>query len=335
MEDNIFQYSNEDIDVSTKKILDKYYKVIPRNNYPKLVPYVDNEGKSVSPLTDFMYYHKLPEVYRVFDEPLGRPLYRYLQSLIDSGYADLVYSSTVGKGGISNLLELINPETCPDKFLPIYCKSVGIEWFQDLVISNTEYGDPYHYIRTFLCNFGEIYKRRGTESVVKYIAKTLTSMDVKVKYNRVFEKDSALTRERILWVELQANTQEEIASVRINSEIIKRFIDTQLPYYITAHVIYAIKSSQIDIQKYYSGFAHTKVRTSTLLPRVYMPTNENDYIYEIVGDVSNIIMYIGSDTDIIVPETLEGKPVKTIYTTAFNYSNVRKIIIPEGIYEIA
>ena len=65
-----------------------------------------------------------------------------------------------------------------------------------------------------------------------------------------------------------------------------------------------------------------------------MPTNEKDYIYEIVGDVSNIIMYIGSDTDIIVPETLEGKPVKAIYTTAFNYSNVRKIIIPEGIYEI-
>ena len=92
MEDNIFQYSNEDIDVSTKKILDKYYKVTPRNNYPKLVPYVDNEGESVSPLTDFMYYHKLPEVYRIFDEPLGKPLYRYLQSLIDSGYADLVYS---------------------------------------------------------------------------------------------------------------------------------------------------------------------------------------------------------------------------------------------------
>ena len=45
-------------------------------------------------------------------------------------------------------------------------------------------------------------------------------------------------------------------------------------------------------------------------------------------------MYIGSDINIIVPETLEGKPVKTIYTTAFNYSNVRKIIIPEGIYEI-
>lgn len=254
---NTFPDSKEDI--SAKEILDKYYKVTPRDKYPKFIPYEDKSGDKVSPLTDFMYYNKLPEVYRVFDEPLGRPLYRYLQSMIEGGYANLVNNNTKGNRGLENLLELIDPHTCPDEFLPYYCKSMGIDWFPDLI---TEERGTY-YLRTFLCNVGEIYKRRGTESVVKYIAKVLTEMDVELRYTRVFNDDMS-TQARIMWVELQARTQEEIKSVDLNSKVIKRFIDTQIPYYITSIVTYVIRSS-INVGVF-SGAVVCKTTSTKIIP---------------------------------------------------------------------
>lgn len=250
MADNIL---TPDLDQSAKEILDKYNRVIPRDKNPKFLPYV-KDGKNISPLTDFMYYQKLPEVYRVFDEPLGKPLYRYLQSMLEGGYADLVNNTTKGYRGIENLLELIDPRTCPDEFLPYYCKSMGIDWFPDLI---TEERGTY-YLRTFLCNVGEIYKRRGTDSVVRYIAKVLTEMDVKLRYERVFNSDRT-TKARILWVELQAHTQEEINKVGISSKVIKRYVDTQIPYYITSAIIYMLRFNSL-VSRYNANFVISTIR---------------------------------------------------------------------------
>ena len=250
MADNIL---TPDLDQSAKEILDKYNRVIPRDKNPKFLPYV-KAGKNISPLTDFMYQQKLPEVYRVFDEPLGKPLYRYLQSMLEGGYADLVNNTTKGYRGIENLLELIDPRTCPDEFLPYYCKSMGIDWFPDLI---TEERGTY-YLRTFLCNVGEIYKRRGTDSVVRYIAKVLTEMDVKLRYERVFNSDRT-TKARILWVELQAHTQEEINKVGISSKVIKRYVDTQIPYYITSAIIYMLKFNS-SVSRYNANFVISTIR---------------------------------------------------------------------------
>lgn len=251
MADKLF--SSSDLDQSAKEILDKYNRVIPRDENPKFLPYV-KDGKNISPLTDFMYYQKLPEVYRVFDEPLGKPLYRYLQSMLEGGYADLVNNTTKGYRGIENLLELVDPRTCPDEFLPYYCKSMGIDWFPDLI---TEERGTY-YLRTFLGNVGEIYKRRGTNSVVKYIAKVLTEMDVKLRYERVFNSDKT-TRARILWVELQAHTQEEIDKVGISSKVIKRYVDTQIPYYITSAIIYMLRFNS-SVSRYNANFVISTIR---------------------------------------------------------------------------
>ena len=253
MADNTFPASKEDR--SAKKILDKYYKVLPRDEHPKFIPYEDKVlGKEVSPLTDFMYYQKLPEVYRIFDEPLGKPLYRYLQSMLEGGYADLINNNTKGYRGLENLLELVDPHTCPDEFLQYYCKSMGIDWFPDLI---TEERGTY-YLRTFLCNVGEIYKRRGTESVVKYIAKVLTEMDVKLRYERVFNNDRT-TKARILWVELQAHTQEEIEKIGISAKVIKRYIDTQIPYYITSAVVYVLRFNT-SVKRYNGNFVVSTIR---------------------------------------------------------------------------
>lgn len=63
----------------------------------------------------------------------------------------------------------------------------------------------------------------------------------------------------------------------------------------------------------------------------YTPTTEDDYI---VDDDSNILYYIGSAINPEVPNELNDLPVKKLYSTAFDYSNVRSVYIPEGVEEI-
>lgn len=243
------EIGNED----DRELLERY--LVPfREEKPKMLPYEDDYGKH-SPLTDFMYYQKLPEIYRTFDEPLGKPLYRYLQSLLEGGYANLINSNELKLYGIDNLLDLVDPEKCPPQFLQYYCESMGIKWFPDLITSN-DGRDEYYYIRTFLSNVGDIYKRRGTESVVGYIAKTIAEMPVDIEYERVFNADRT-TRARILWVYLLAESQNQINNLGISAKVIKRFIDTQIPYYITSAVVFVI--SFIDkVGRYNANFVVSK-----------------------------------------------------------------------------
>lgn len=305
-------------DITAKKILDKKYRVIEKNKTPNFLPYTDSMGDH-SPFTDFIYYQKMPEVYRTFDEPLGRPLYRYLQALLEGGYADIVYNATKGSRGIDNLLEMIDPQTCPEEFLPIYCKSMGIEWFQDLIVEREDI-DPYYFIRTFLSNVGEIYKRRGTESVVKYVAKVLTSMDVKLRYQRILTS-RGYTRERLLWIELQAETEEEIAAVSLNSEVIKRFINTQIPYYLSARVLYIIQKSDIIVTGY-TGSAVAKVKKQVIVPTAIYMATKDDFIYRIVNGEVYIEAYIGSESRLVIPATIEDKPVVCIRRGTFAYNSI-------------
>ena len=217
------------IEDNAQRILDEKFKVSREEEPPKMLPYIDGQGNYVSPFTDSAY-NKLPVIYRKMDEQIGKPLYRYLQSLIEGGYSDVIQ-------GTDNLLDLVDPQACPDEFLPYYFKSMGIEWYPDMI---TEERGTY-YLRTFLNNIGEIYKRRGTESVIKYIAKTLTEMDVELTYTRDFNEDLT-TKARTMWVNILAETEEQIAKVEVSSKVIKRFIDTQVPYYLTTVVTYVIKT---------------------------------------------------------------------------------------------
>lgn len=265
------------LDEHTKSLLERF-KVEKRIDKPKFIPYNENrenikDGKvetdvvHYSPFTDFMYNSKLPEVYRSYDKPIGNPLYRFLQSMFEGGFAPLVNKFAYDEeanpsdtekeniGGIENLLELIDPEKCPDKFLPFYCRSLGLEWFPDL--ATTEKGKKNHdyYNRTFLSNIGEIIRRRGTESCVKYVAKVLTGMNVDLRYNRVFNADCT-TKSRILWVDILAEKPEDIANVGINSNVIRRYINSQIPFYITLAVNYNLHNST-KIQPYHACYVKT------------------------------------------------------------------------------
>lgn len=68
---------------------------------------------------------------------------------------------------------------------------------------------------------------------------------------------------------------------------------------------------------------------------LYDDTGDNDYVYKIIGtDSSNVIYYIGKSIRPRMPITLEDVPIDRLYPTAFNYSNVQSVYIPEGITEI-
>lgn len=271
--------NNSNMDEHTKSLLSRF-TVVKQVDKPKFIPYTEYKeinGEVVeehhSPFTDFMYNSKLPEVYRSYDKPLGKPFYRFLQSIFEGGFAPLVnkfgYNEVhdlgdiekTNLGGIENLLELVDPEKCPDKFLPYYCRSFGLEWFPDL--ATTEKGKDNHdyYNRTFLCNIGEIIKRRGTESCIKYVAKVLTGMNVDIRYSRVFNPDRT-TKARIIWVNIKAETPEDISKVGINSDIIRRYIESQIPYYITSVINYNLNYGAKS-NMYHSGYVKS-VATKTI-----------------------------------------------------------------------
>ena len=67
---------------------------------------------------------------------------------------------------------------------------------------------------------------------------------------------------------------------------------------------------------------------------VYDPTGDNDYIYNTSSNTSNVIYYIGDSIRPRMPLTLSNKAIDKLYATAFNYTDVQAVYIPEGITEI-
>ena len=61
------------------------------------------------------------------------------------------------------------------------------------------------------------------------------------------------------------------------------------------------------------------------------PTDISDYRYIVNENDVTIIGYLGSSKRPKVPDAIEGKPVAKIECTAFNYSDVKSAVIPEGV----
>ena len=66
----------------------------------------------------------------------------------------------------------------------------------------------------------------------------------------------------------------------------------------------------------------------------YDPTTQEDYLYSIANNEVSIIRYLGNNLRPAIPDTIESLPVRRLYTTAFNYSNVEAVYIPDGVIEI-
>ena len=167
-------------------------------------------------LLNLLYYQKLPKIYRDADATVDFALKRYLESLIEGGFCGSIED-------IEGIMLLIDPETVPDKFFPYLCESFGLEYFPDIATS---------YQRKFLLNLGELIRRRGTFSSVRYLIKVLTGLEAELSY-----KDCTLT------IVLLARTLEQISTIETSMYVIGNFIKTQIPYFVNPVI-----SSRVDTQ---------------------------------------------------------------------------------------
>lgn len=174
-------------------------------------------------LVEHLYYRKLPQVYRDSDKELTTyPLKRYLTALFEGGFK-LALEDT------NNFLDLVNPEKCPEQYLPIMCQSFGLEYCEDI---------PVFVQRKLLMNIGELNKRRGTYSCVTYLVRTLTSLDCELHYSRLENG------ERQLQITLFARTYEALKNMSTDIKIVENYVRYFIPYYIVPIII----DSRIEVQ---------------------------------------------------------------------------------------
>lgn len=67
-----------------------------------------------------------------------------------------------------------------------------------------------------------------------------------------------------------------------------------------------------------------------------IPTDVAEFKYEInhKTDTITILKFVGMSMDVIIPDQIEGRPIRTIFIEAFAESKVRSVRIPEGVVEL-
>lgn len=113
-------------------------------------------------------YNRLPKIYRNTDRDFI--LQRFIETFVEGGF-NIVINDMV------NLPDLLDVDKCPKKFLPLLSKMYGYEYSEEL---------PELFQRRLLKNIVEMYKRKGTKSVVKFIARELSGFETELIENKDF-----------------------------------------------------------------------------------------------------------------------------------------------------
>lgn len=195
-------------------------------------------------------YDKLPSVYREEDYKIGKPLYRYLQASNEGGFSLVIRDS-------NGFLYLVDPETCPEAIFPYLYGSFGLTYYEDI---------PIKYHRRFLSNIGALMKRRGTNAAVKYLVRVLTGLEVELSYERRYDEEGKCTG-RFLTIQLLIDSIEDTENVQVSIEVIKKFIKTQVPFYITPEIIFISRDNVISVSRN-SDIAITSMVHSTITPKI-------------------------------------------------------------------
>lgn len=215
-------------------------------------------------LLKYAYYRCTPVVYMEYDAEQGFPLYRFLASMIMGGYALSIQD-------IEGILDLTDPEKCPDKFFPFLYESFGLEYFPDIDIK-------YH--RRFLANYGELNRRRGTYSCVKFLVRVLTSLESELRYFRGENEKGEYGRHLI--VTLKVSSSEDILNLDLTFGVISDFLALFLPYYITV------------------GMASEVVPQDLILPVYRANASTYQYRYDLVP--GNRLKFFRSTGNIVVSD---------------------------------
>lgn len=181
---------------------------------------------------DHLYYKKLPEIYRIEDlkQTPSTPLYRYLKSLGEGGFKEVI-------SDIEGLYNLIDPSKCPDAILPFFMESFGLSYYEDI--------DPV-YQRKLVSNIGELVKRRGTYSCVRYLARALTGMTVDM--DRLQEENNVT-----LNVYLEAETADQVANLDVGVLVLEKYLKYWVPFWLNVKVMPKLKTQFIESTSYTTG----------------------------------------------------------------------------------
>lgn len=111
-------------------------------------------------------YNRLPEVYRREDSKIGVDfaLKRYLEAVDEGGIQTLF-------GELLSLYDILEVETCPSNVLPLLSKMFGYNYIEE-VDEATQ--------RKIIANLIELYKRKGTKSVINFITREFTQFDTTI-----------------------------------------------------------------------------------------------------------------------------------------------------------
>ena len=111
-------------------------------------------------------YSRLPEMYRREDakDGIDFALKRYLE-VLDKGGLQLLF------GELLTLYDLFDVDTCPKEVLPLISRLLGYNFINEV--------DEFMQ-RKIVSNLVEIYKRKGTKSVIDFITREFTHFDTKV-----------------------------------------------------------------------------------------------------------------------------------------------------------
>lgn len=111
-------------------------------------------------------YERLPEVYRREDSKKGIDftMRRYLEAL-DEGGTQQVF------GELLSLYDILEVDKCPPEVLPLLSKMLGYNYIEEVEVETQ---------RKIIANLIELYKRKGTKSVINFITREFTQFDTQV-----------------------------------------------------------------------------------------------------------------------------------------------------------
>lgn len=133
-------------------------------------------NQMLTSFADYLY-NRLPSVYRTNDRQ--EILRRFVEIFAEGGFNPLMQESMA-------IMDLIDIDKCPSKFLPQLCKMYGYEYTKEI---------PELFQRRLLKYIVELYKRKGTKSSIKFIARELTGFDSEIIENKDFSpEDVQLTK---------------------------------------------------------------------------------------------------------------------------------------------
>lgn len=191
---------------------------------------------------------QLPEFYFVEDLKYDNVLRKYLMSAFVGGADDLLKS-------INGVRDFSDPLKCPSEDLPALCESWGIQY--EPSISET-------YQRKQLAYIGELYRRKGTYSCVKYLVRTVTGCDCDLLYS----KDSE-TGERKFNVILIAKSLQDINTGKIEEDTyaVQKILPKFLPFYLLPEVSYSSPRNPIPTPIRYTGERLSQYVRNDLTPQ--------------------------------------------------------------------